>query len=131
MEQFVGYFKSIREKVSEIAQSNKDLGIDPEDLSCGCGLASWLVFSWLRERGLNPFFVACDFHSWVRCDGYSIDLTATQFDMSLPEVLIVETGRESEYPNFNFSPSEIEEYCEKKTERLSEVFFIFKNIWHS
>jgi hypothetical protein len=54
------------------------------DLDCWCAICSTEVFKRLKRQGFNPTFVElllCDdeAHCFVECNGYTIDVTASQF----------------------------------------------------
>ncbi len=54
-----------------------------EDLACMCAIASYELFKRLKRAGLSPTMCFADKafegHAFVRCQGLTIDVTATQF----------------------------------------------------
>lgn len=72
------------------------------DLSGWCILTSYVLFHILKRRGYNPEVCKNDGHAFILCDGYYIDVTATQFNGS-------KTRQEA---GLNYPPV----YCRKKIE---------------
>lgn len=72
---------------------------DRKTLHCGCAIASYFVFMYLRQIGLAPVFVKNRKHCWVREGGKTIDLTAIQFDGGLDGELYIDRREEE---NFRF-----------------------------
>jgi hypothetical protein len=66
----------------------EELPYDITDLECACGVCSYMVFVTLRNMGYRPTFHMNDNHCFVTCDKYWIDLTLTQFDLSVEQVYI-------------------------------------------
>lgn len=58
----------------------------PDDLNCFCAICSFEIFRRLKSSGHKPIFhqINCpsgsESHCIVECEGYSIDVTATQFN---------------------------------------------------
>lgn len=94
----------IRDDVQSLAYEDEDGELDPKDLCGACAIASLWVFQYLKERKHSPIFVMVEenhcAHCWVRCKGFTIDLTATQFDITYPDVLVIQTQDEHLYPCF-------------------------------
>lgn len=59
-----------------------------EDLCGCCAIASAKLFNELKAAGLNPILHYADSHVHVRIDDEIIDVTATQFGVEYPPVLI-------------------------------------------
>ena len=82
--------KLIRSEVEAWVDENPD--IEPDNLLGACAIASYVLQRALVKLGYKPKFVMADSydgaHCWIELDDYVIDLTATQFNMSLPKVLI-------------------------------------------
>lgn len=66
-------------------QEHQDFG---SDLAGMCGIAAYELFKRLDKAGLKPKYCFGDGHAFVKCDGYIVDVTATQFDDGHPEVTI-------------------------------------------
>jgi hypothetical protein len=52
----------------------------PRDLGGYCVIASIYLYKLLRDAGLNPRVIFNEDHAFVVCQGYLIDVTATQFN---------------------------------------------------
>jgi hypothetical protein len=80
----------IRSQVEIWTKDNSD--VDKWNLAGACAIASYSMYRALIKLGYNPKFIVadsgCGCHCWVEIDSYVIDLTATQFNMTLPKVLI-------------------------------------------
>lgn len=66
--------------------------INPVSLECGCAIASYTLTKALHKVGQRATLVEWGDgwgHCWVEHRDLIIDITATQFDKDLPEVLIV------------------------------------------
>lgn len=98
-EDLLQVFESVRDEVIAAA-SESDGEIDWCDLCGGCAIASLWLFEALTDLGYEPRFVGASGHCWIRFGKWSVDLTAQQFDESLPEILMVLTIEEETYPNF-------------------------------
>ena len=68
-------------------EENNKSGLD-EGLSGLCGICSYEIFMRLRKAKLAPQIVFTTGHVWVFCKGFVVDVTATQFDDSLPCVVV-------------------------------------------
>lgn len=55
-------------------------------LKGACAMASACIFDELIALGLSPKIVSSATHTWVVCDGWLIDVTATQFGQ--PKIVI-------------------------------------------
>jgi len=53
-----------------------------DDLGMMCAISSYRLFTALKKAGLKPAFAANDEHAFVICDGWIVDVTATQFGHS-------------------------------------------------
>jgi hypothetical protein len=51
----------------------------PNDLECFCAIAATHLFLLLKKAKLKPCICANDEHVFVKCSGYIIDVTASQF----------------------------------------------------
>jgi hypothetical protein len=51
----------------------------PPHLSGACGIASVMLHDELTGAGMTPLIVAGDGHYFVVCEGWLVDVTATQF----------------------------------------------------
>ncbi len=82
--------KYIRSQVEIWTKDNPD--VDEWNLAGACAIASYAMYRALIKFGYKPEFIiadsGCGCHCWISLDDYIIDLTATQFNMSLPKVLI-------------------------------------------
>lgn len=83
--------KFIRSQVEIWTKDNPD--IDQYDLGGACAIASYTLYRCLIKLGYEPKLImadsSCGCHCWVELNNYIIDLTATQFNIALPKVLIV------------------------------------------
>lgn len=65
------------------------------DLHCFCARGSAILFRHLKKMGFRPKIVMSTdghwAHVWVRCSGYLVDITASQFDQD--DVMIVPMKR--------------------------------------
>jgi hypothetical protein len=52
----------------------------PKNLEFMCGRASGELFKRLAAAGFNPTIVIGACHAFIECDGYVLDVTATQFN---------------------------------------------------
>jgi len=82
--------KYIRSEVEVWTKDNSD--VDSYNLAGACAIASYVMYRALIKFGYKPQFImadsGCGCHCWVELDNHVIDLTATQFNMALPKVLI-------------------------------------------
>lgn len=67
----------------------------PSDLSQFCGIASANLFLLLKKYGFFPKIATNDCHAFVICNGYIVDVTASQFRE--PDICVVKfhRGRQS------------------------------------
>lgn len=97
--------KIFRDVASKI-RSNLVWKTGNHDLDCYCAIASFKIWSALKKLGYSPTFVEylggkygelCRYegHCFVICNGYLIDVTATQFGWKEP--VVVRTFREELY----------------------------------
>lgn len=63
---------------------------DLPDLCGACMYGSIMVFNALKELGRDPRLVEGDGHWFTHCDGYLIDITASQFGMKDVEVRLID-----------------------------------------
>jgi hypothetical protein len=85
--------KRIARRVRRWAERNHEqCCLSDESLSCMCAIASVRLFQQLRAAGLEDARVCCatepDYHAFVKCGGYVIDVTATQFSCEYTAVEI-------------------------------------------
>lgn len=90
--------KSVRSNMETYAlylAVTKDADIDVDDLRGACGIASWVLWRALRRGGVDAHLVVGFYydefsidHAWVRVGDTIVDVTATQFDDALPEVVV-------------------------------------------
>lgn len=90
----------VRARVSDAAmrRGGELWGYWDSSLGGLCGVASDLLVRELRVHGIDSTLVFGEFlfsdrchggaHCWVECDGYAIDITATQFGEQFPPVWI-------------------------------------------
>lgn len=82
-QKLVSIATEVREAILRIADSEKLTGY--------CGIASYALSKRLDELGFKNSIWEGDYkgwgHAWVVCDGYIVDITATQFD--LPEIYVI------------------------------------------
>ncbi len=96
--------KKIRKQVQKWVVGND--GCDPVDLWGACALSSYTFYRALRILGYKSDLICAvtgsEGHCWVELENKTIDLTATQFDNSLPDVYIIDSKdyREQEIPRF-------------------------------
>lgn len=61
------------------------------DLHCFCARGSAILFRHLKKMGFRPKIVMSTdghwAHVWVRCSGYLVDITASQFDRGDVEII--------------------------------------------
>lgn len=56
---------------------------------CGaCAISALLTYRYFKKKGYNPKFLYGDHHCLITVEDYFVDLTATQFDNTNPEVLV-------------------------------------------
>lgn len=65
-------------KAREWAEGNR--GHCPPSLEMMCARASGELFKKLKRAGYKPELVFIEFHCFVVCEGYIIDITATQYN---------------------------------------------------
>ena len=53
-----------------------------------CGISSYVLFHWFKERGYSPTFHINDCHAFLTVDGYWVDLTLKQFDCDAPKIYL-------------------------------------------
>lgn len=89
--------KKIRSALKRLGRTaNSD--INSYDLSCACAISAYITFLYFKKRGYKPVFKYStenfDFaHCWIQFNGYSLDLTATQFDsIYYEEILFLPTS---------------------------------------
>lgn len=58
----------------------------PDDLAGLCIVASIILFQELKRLGRNPYIVKGNGHYYINCDGFLVDVTASQFCM--PRVVV-------------------------------------------
>lgn len=86
--------RGLKEHAKSLDYSDNTRGNIDEDLCGGCALAATIIAQELRKLGKKAHVIWQDSHCWTECDGYIIDVTATQFDG--PEISISKIG---EKPN--------------------------------
>jgi hypothetical protein len=105
--------KFVRSNVIEWTKDNYD--IDKWNLAGACAIASYTLYKCLIKLKYKPKFIVAEgcngAHCWLELDNYVIDLTATQFNMALPKVLITNK-------NYYFKAiPELKSYYEVKVNR--------------
>jgi len=72
----------IAKKVRIWAETVNDKhGLWDDDLCRGCGVCSYIIFVRLDKLGYKPRFIWSDYgHCFIICQGFLIDVTATQFE---------------------------------------------------
>lgn len=68
----------------------------PPDLCGACMYGSIMVFMELKRLGRKPLMVEGDGHWFSHCDGYLIDITASQFGMKDVEVFPIDQVRDQD-----------------------------------
>jgi len=76
-----------------------------DDLSCMCSIASYELFKRLRKVHLEPTACFADLqdygHAFIHCQGYIVDVTATQFTKKLPKVVVLPL-KDINYKTYDF-----------------------------
>lgn len=95
-----------------------------DNLGCMCVIASYELFKRLHKARLDPTicFADCDNygHAFIRCRGYVVDVTATQFARKIDKVSIVPI-KGIDYKTFEFWKPGVK--VKSKRRLLSEVSF--------
>ena len=69
--------RRIAKEIRAWAEDNLDDSVG--DLSCKCAICSYELFIELKKNGFDSWFAQNDGHAFVICEGYIVDVTATQF----------------------------------------------------
>lgn len=76
-------------KLARLARKHiEQLNMFEPDLSGACGLASAHLLRLANLHGIFPEFRASAIHCWIYYHGHIIDITATQFDESIPKIFV-------------------------------------------
>lgn len=75
-----------RRKTEKIQRHNRSLF--DKDLTGLCGVASVILWKELKKDKITAQIIANDEHAFVMYKGHILDVTATQFSRSNPQVLI-------------------------------------------
>ncbi len=105
-------FTRIRKIASNTRQWAEELQrthqIWDSDLACMCGIASYELFKRLKKAGLSPTICfaenSYEGHAFIRCQGYTIDVTATQF--GIKDKTVVMANRDAEAYKWFWVPIE-------------------------
>jgi len=76
----------VRRKMEKLQQKN-DFCCWGKNLDCMCAIASIELFDILSDLNLNPKIAIGFCHAFVSCQGFYIDVTATQFG-PYPKVMV-------------------------------------------
>jgi hypothetical protein len=94
---FLESFEEIRSELQSYA-NDSDGWLDPKDLmGCCCIAAKW-VADFLETQNFAVQIVHNEYHFWVRCDGYTIDLTASQFGED--DIFIIPVSQEQNFDHY-------------------------------
>lgn len=69
--------------------------IDPEDMQGACCIASYTLYRILKAKGYNCNFIMAmdkddyEGHCYVEYENYVLDLTPKQFNIELPDILVI------------------------------------------
>lgn len=58
---------------------NNDYNLFDDDFAGMCGIASVYLYKQLKKHGMRPKIVENNAHCFIVCEGYIVDVTATQF----------------------------------------------------
>lgn len=92
IEKMMPDFEAIRCELQSLAYDNEGW-LDPKDLMGCCAIASKWTADFLTANNFAVQIAHNDYHFWLRCNGYTIDLTASQFN---PEYQILIEPQENE-----------------------------------
>ena len=93
--ELISEFEAIRDELQSLAYDS-DGWLDPEDLMGCCAIGTVWTADFLKSQNFAVQIAHNDYHFWLRCEGYVIDLTATQFGHINP-ILIQPITIETEY----------------------------------
>jgi hypothetical protein len=86
--------KHICRKVRDYFSQKEDCGKYMDEY---CAIASYKLFEELKRANYSPELVVGEFpefgHCWIELDGKVIDITATQFLNSFPEILVEDVNK--------------------------------------
>lgn len=117
--------KAIRAEVQHWIWLNDNSEINPDNLFGGCAIASYTLYKALIKLGHQPKFIMrendCTSHCWVELNDHVIDLTATQFNMSLPKVLI--TKRDDYFKSIPELIKYTDKFCNRGAVRIVNQWY--------
>jgi hypothetical protein len=79
----VADIKKVARRVRRWAMKNRRRWLTDESLCCMCAITSFRIFTQLKGAGFTDVKMCAtedDDHTFIHCDGYVVDVTATQFD---------------------------------------------------
>ena len=80
IEEVIPTLEQIREKIERLSYDIPNSYTSVKGLGGWCALTSYIVFHILKRKGYHPYMCSNDIHSFIQCDDYYVDLTATQFN---------------------------------------------------
>lgn len=95
------------ESLAEIRRDLTDLAwetpgeICPKTLMGACAISAKMVYEFLKSNNIDCKIIHNDGHFWCRSMGYTIDLTISQFESSIPEVYIESEELENKFAFYN------------------------------
>jgi hypothetical protein len=75
--------------------------ICPKTLMGACAISAKMVYKFLKSNNIDCKIIHNDGHFWCRSMGYTIDLTISQFESSIPGVYIESEELENKFDFYN------------------------------
>lgn len=100
---------SVRRTVKRWANDNPFISLD--DMMGACAITSYTLWMILKELGCQQAKLVCledhhcSGHCYVEYAGHIIDVTATQFDPTLPSVYVCEISKKSQHDFYRMPKS--------------------------
>jgi len=100
--------------LAEIRKNLTDLAwettgeICPKTLMGACAISAKMVYEFLKSNNIDCKIIHNDGHFWCRSMGYTIDLTVSQFDNSIPKIYLESEEFENKFRFYN-NPIVLEE----------------------
>lgn len=100
--------------LAEIRKNLTDLAwettgeICPKTLMGACAISAKMVYEFLKSNNIDCKIIHNDGHFWCRSMGYTIDLTVSQFDNSIPKIYLESEEFENKFKFYN-NPIVLEE----------------------
>lgn len=93
--------------LAEIRKNLTDLAwettgeICPKTLMGACAISAKMVYEFLKSNNIDCKIIHNDGHFWCRSMGYTIDLTVSQFDNSIPKIYLESEEFENKFAFYN------------------------------